>query len=251
MTTEFASTPAAELILCNSQVGIAFDQGGIVSGLGKNKLINGNFNVNQRGVYGSVVLAAGVYGHDRWKAGAAGCSYTFATVNNVTTIIITAGSLIQVIEGLNLFSGTHTLSWAGTAQGKIGTGAYAASGVTGIAVGGDNLNVEFGVGTLSMVQMETGHYPSYFEQRLIQTEFALCQRYYEISEATFYGGSGLNYFPVQYVVAKRTAPTVVRINSGAITSSTAGTTITATSISMFYISNTYVVGGLFTSSAEL
>src|SRR5690606_30252951 len=36
----------------------------------KNVLINGCFRVNQRAVAGTVSLAAGEYGHDRWKAGA-------------------------------------------------------------------------------------------------------------------------------------------------------------------------------------
>jgi hypothetical protein len=108
----------------------------------KNQIINGNFQVNQRAVSGTVVLTAGQYGHDRWKAGASGCTYTFATVENVTTITISAGSLIQVIEGLNLETGTYVLSWNGTAQGKIGAGSYGNSGITGAVVGGTNLNIQ-------------------------------------------------------------------------------------------------------------
>tara|TARA_R110000822_G_scaffold306413_1_gene432688 strand:- start:391 stop:819 length:429 start_codon:yes stop_codon:yes gene_type:complete len=118
----------------------------------KNVIINGNFGINQRAVTGSVVLSAGVYGHDRFKAGASGCSYTFATSANVTTLTISAGSLIQVVEGINLQTGTYTLSWTGTAQGKIGGGSYASSGTTGSATGGTNLNVEFNTGTISLVQ---------------------------------------------------------------------------------------------------
>lgn len=146
----------------------------------RNKIINGNFAINQRAVSGTVVLAAGQYGHDRWKAGAGGCTYTFATVANVTTITITAGSLIQIIEGINLQSGTHILSWQGTAQGKIGAGDYGASDITGMAVGGTNLVIEFGTGTLSNVQLEQGSVATEFEQRPIGVELQLCQRYYEI-----------------------------------------------------------------------
>lgn len=90
----------------------------------KNAIINGNFGINQRGVSGTVSLAAGAYGHDRWKAGASGCTYTFVTSQNVTTITITAGTLQQVIEGLNLQSGTYLLSWTGTAQGRVDSGSY-------------------------------------------------------------------------------------------------------------------------------
>lgn len=143
-----------------------------------NKIINGNFGVNQRAVSGTVVLTAGQYGHDRFKAGASGCIYTFATSANVTTLTISAGSLVQVIEDVNLFSGSVVLSWAGTAQGKIGGGSYGVSGVLGTATGGTNMSVEFGTGTLSKVQLEYGVTPSVFEHRPYGMELSLCQRYF-------------------------------------------------------------------------
>ena len=150
-----------------------------------NAIINGNFQVNQRGVSGTVTLAAGAYGHDRWKAGASGCTYTFATSNNVTTLTISAGSLIQVIEGLNLYSGTYALSWTGTAQGKIGAGSYSGSGVTGSVTGGTNLNIEFGTGTLSLVQFEPGVEATPFERRDYGRELMMCQRYYQKTNSYF------------------------------------------------------------------
>lgn len=148
---------------------------------GKNLLINPAFTVNQRAVSGTVTLAAGVYGHDRWKAGASGCTYTFATVNGLTTLTITAGSLIQVVEDVNVPYGTNTLvlSWTGTAQGKVGAGSYSSSGVTASVSGGANLNVEFNTGTLSLVQLEKSAFPTAFEQRPYTVEFDLCRRYFE------------------------------------------------------------------------
>lgn len=144
----------------------------------KNRLINAQLLINQRGVSGTVSLAAGAYGHDRFKAGASGCTYTFATTNNVTTLTISAGSLQQVIEGLNLESGTYTLSWTGTAQGKIGAGSYGASGITGSITGGTNTTIEFNTGTLSLPQLEVGSTATSFDYRSYGTELALCQRYY-------------------------------------------------------------------------
>jgi hypothetical protein len=144
----------------------------------RNAIINGNFAINQRAVTGTVTLAAGAYGHDRWKAGSSGCTYTFATSGNVTTLTISAGSIIQVIEGSNLYNETYVLSWTGTAQGKIGAGSFAASGVTGSATGGTNLSIEFNTGTVSLVQFEAGSVATPFERRPIGTELALCQRYY-------------------------------------------------------------------------
>ncbi|MDC7825261.1 hypothetical protein PQS90_08870 [Pseudomonas sp. BLCC-B13] len=144
----------------------------------KNRLINGNFQVNQRGVSGTVVLTAGQYGHDRWKAGASGCTYTFASSGGIVTLTITAGSLQQVILGDNLQSGIHTLSWGGTAQGKIGAGSYASSGVTASVTGGVNLTIEFSTGTLFAPQLEPGAEATLFEYRPVNMELDTCRWYY-------------------------------------------------------------------------
>lgn len=145
---------------------------------GRNKVINGNFAINQVEVSGTVSLASGEYGHDGWKAGASGCTYTFAESEGVTTLTMTAGSLIQVVEGANLFSGPHVLSWEGTAQGKIGAGSYADSGVGASVTGGADLEIEFGTGTLAKVQFEPGQYRTVFEHLHPQTDLERCQRYY-------------------------------------------------------------------------
>lgn len=159
----------------------------VASGL-RNRLINGNFAINQRVVSGAVVLAAGKYGHDRWKAGAAGCSYTFVTSGQDTTITITAGSLMQVVEGVNVEGGIYTLSHAGTAQARTAinnaatSGAYAASPLqTVAATGGQKVTVEFATGTVSRVMLEPGAAASPFERRSFPSELTLCQRYFETS----------------------------------------------------------------------
>jgi hypothetical protein len=150
-----------------------------LSGIQRNAIINGGFSINQRSYVSDTETADGDYCHDRWKAGSAGCKYTFATVENLTTITIPASdSLIQVIEGLNLTSGTYTLTWEGTAQGKIGAGDFSDSGVTGVVVGGTNLSIEFGPGTLSNVTLSFGSTPLPFEPRAHAEELGMCQRYY-------------------------------------------------------------------------
>lgn len=196
--------------------GIASINGGQLAGF-RNKIINGRFAFNQRGVSGTVTRAAGLYGHDRWKAGAGGCTYTFATSGNTTTITITAGTLMQVIEGANLDSGSHTLSWTGTAQGRVDSGSYGASGVVGTAVAGTNQTVEFGTGTLTNVQYEYGTTATAFETRQYGIEDYLCKRYYEKVGGNVSGEivcvAGLpsaGYYATIIVpyVAKRVAPTV-------------------------------------------
>jgi hypothetical protein len=173
--------PATSGTLLQSGTTVTEAQGGTGTTVGyngfKNRLINGQLNINQRGVSGTVTLTAGSYGHDRFKGGASGCTYTFATLNNVTTLTISAGSLIQVVEGLNLESGTYTLSFTGTAQGKIGAGSFSASGVTGSITGGTNTNIEFNTGTLSLPQLEKGSTATSFDYRSYGTELAMCQRY--------------------------------------------------------------------------
>lgn len=155
------------------------DGNGFTAQLGtRNRIINGNFAVNQRAVSGTVTLAAGAYGHDRWKAGASGCTYTFTTSGLDTTITISAGSLQQVIAGENIEGGTYTMSWTGTAQGKINGGSFSATGVqaTGV-IAGANLTVEFGVGSITKVQVECNGTASQFERRPYGYELQLCQRY--------------------------------------------------------------------------
>lgn len=145
----------------------------------RNKIRNPRFSVNQRAVSGTVTLAAGAFGHDGWKGGASGCTYTFSTTQGRTTLTITAGSLVQTVDGLDLAAGsnTHTLSWGGTCQGKIGAGGYGASGITGSAIGGTNISVEFGIGTLYEPQFEIGTIASAFDCLPDWLELERCRKY--------------------------------------------------------------------------
>ena len=223
-------------------IGISTINGGAIGV--KNAIINGNFAVNQRGVSGTVTLAAGAYGHDRFKAGASGCTYTFATSNNVTTLTISSGSLIQVIEGLNLYSGTYTLSWTGTAQGKIGGGSYSSSGVTGSVTGGSNLNIEFNTGTLSLVQFEQGSVATPFERIDYGRQLIQCQRYYQAASIQMSASSDSWYSVWYYKVSMRATPTLAGGGSGFTTSFN-------TSENFIGYQTTRTTGQALTASAEL
>ena len=229
----------------------------------KNAVINGNFNVNQRGVSGTVTLAAGAYGHDRFKAGASGCTYTFATAANITTLTISAGSLIQVVEGLNLQTDTYTLSWVGTAHGKIGAGSFAGSGVTGAVTGGTNLNLEFNTGTLSRVQLEKGSTATSFDYRPYGTELGLCQRYYfKILPASGNQAFGVGFNDsttaaravAQFPVVMRTSPTALEQTGTAADYQirfTGGAATTCSSVPSFSDSNPYRATFIFTVASGL
>lgn len=161
--------------------------GAIPTGGFKNLLINSLFNINQRAVSGTVVLPALAYGHDRWKAGTGGCTYTFSASAGVTTITIISGTLRQFIEGDSVRAGSHTLSWQGTAQGNINGGSAGASPITATLAGGVQSYVEFGIGTLRLPQLEFGTAPTPNEYRPYGVEFTLCQRYYRVESQSYFG----------------------------------------------------------------
>lgn len=186
----------------NSQVGM------------KNRIIDGGFTINQRVYVSGTSLASGTYGHDRWKGGASAGTYTFTqgALGVNTTITITAGSIIQVIEGCNLpEGGTYVLSWTGTAQGRLNGGTYGSSGTVTVTgwVAGTNLNVEFSTGTCGSVQLEKGSTATSFDYRPFGTELNLAQRYFEKS-TVFVVANSASYTPFVFPYAtKRAAPTVV------------------------------------------
>jgi hypothetical protein len=154
----------------------------------RNRLRNASFAINQRNMSGTVVLVAGQYGHDGVKAGAAGCTYTFATSGLDTTIIISAGSLIMPIEDALIEGDVYAFRHDGTAQARVwqgtgstGSGSYATAPFqTSSLTAATQTNVEFSVGTVLRPQFEPGSYATAFERRPPSIEMALCQRYYQI-----------------------------------------------------------------------
>lgn len=189
----------------------------------KNRIIDGGFTINQRGHTSGTALSSGSYGHDRWKGGASGGTYTFTqgSTGVNTTITITAGSIIQVIEGANLpEGGTYVLSWTGTAQGKIGSGSFGASGITGTITAGTNTNIEFNTGTCGNVQLEVGSTATSFDYRPYGTELALCQRYYQKSNlfrsGSYYAASAttVRSGAYQFVATMRANPSITFSSTG-------------------------------------
>lgn len=166
----------------------------------RNKIINGDFRINQRRYVSAANLASGAYGFDRWKSNFTNTTLTFTSAPQGQLLTINSGGGIkQVIERENMPAGTYILTWTGTATGRVyNTGAtppsYAASPVTVTLDGTANVEVEFtasgGTRTLQNVQLEAGSVASAFEYRPIATEIALCHRYYRRND----GGDDFAFF---------------------------------------------------------
>jgi hypothetical protein len=161
----------------------------------RNKIINGDFRINQRNYIKNTNLASGSYGFDRWKSTFTNTSLDFASVPNGQIVTISdGGSIEQVIEQANVPAGGYVLSWTGTATGRVYNSgstppSYAASPITVYLDGTQNVEVEFtasgGTKTLHNVQLEqalisvnASFIATPFEQRPIGTELSLCQRYF-------------------------------------------------------------------------
>ena len=155
----------------------------------RNKIINGDFRINQRGYTSGSNLDSGAYGFDRWKSDYTDTTLTFTSAPQGQTVTINVGgSVSQIIERANMPAGTYVLSWTGTAIGSVfNSGATAPVGVLSPLVvtldGSADVVVQFGpagagTATLQNVQLEAGSVPSSFENRPIGTELALCQRYH-------------------------------------------------------------------------
>ena len=146
----------------------------------KNLIINGDFQVNQRGVSsGHTASGANEYTLDRWKILTSGQSITW-TGTYSKTITAPAGGFTQIIEGLSIRTGTYVISWTGTATCTV-DGNSKSSGDTFTLTEGTNCTVTFSSGTVANVQVEQGDAASQFESRSYGEELALCQRYYQKS----------------------------------------------------------------------
>jgi hypothetical protein len=205
-------TGAAGSVGPTGATGATGPQGPAGTVTGVNYADNGGFSVNQRGYTSGAALTAGIYGFDRWKAGAGGCTLTFTASPPSTVVTITAGTLQQVVEGASIQGGNYVLSWTGTAQGRVGAGAYAASpvAVTGI-VAGVNTTIEFNAGALSRVKFEAGTAATPWFANPAGVEISNCQRFYAVGQIVSqgYGLAGMGVaVPFSLPVTMRSNPAV-------------------------------------------
>jgi hypothetical protein len=223
---------AVDIDPTNGKVVFPCGIGGAVRLSFRNRIINGNFGINQRNYASGTVLPANAYAHDRWKANASNSAYTFVQTNPApfsvpglvdTLVTVTAGSLAQVIEPNQIEGGSYCLSWVGTSKALVqywsGSAWVIAAGWSSsplVAVDipvGSTVFVSFGTGTLGAVQFEPGTVASSFERRPRGLELALCQRYFETGycrNRMFTNGVGISSIGTlhKFQVAKRATPTI-------------------------------------------
>jgi len=201
-----------------------------------NIIINSNFEINQRGYVSAANLASGAYGFDRWKSTFTNTTLTYTSAPQGQEVTINSGgSIQQIVEQANLPAGTYTLSWTGTATGRVyNTGAtppsYAASPITVTLDGLANVEVEFtatgGTRTLSKVQLEAGSGATSYRRKAtsVQAELAECQRYfYSVGGNTSYEfvGQGNQFSTTSHrmiinlPVQMRIAPSSLTVSSNA------------------------------------
>jgi hypothetical protein len=216
-----------------------------------NILINGAFEINQRAYVSAANLASGSYGFDRWKSTFTNTTLTYTSAPQGQEVTINSGgSIEQIVERANLPAGTYTLSWTGTATGRVyNTGAtppsYAASPITVTLDGLANVEVEFtasgGTRTLSQVQLEAGSTATAFRRNAnsLEGELAACQRYYYRSApessggmyATGFGfGSTGAFILVPFPVTMRARPTSVDYSTLKLNDSANNPTVTSVNI---------------------
>lgn len=152
----------------------------------RNKIINGSFTVNQRGVSTantSIAANANTW-LDGWKGGPSGATASFAVSGIDNLVTINSGTVLQIIRANQIEGGTYTVSWTGTAGCKVYvtggaaiTSTYAASGFNVTLTANTSYVFEFNTGTVTRVQVELASKPTPFERR--DDELVRCQKRFQ------------------------------------------------------------------------
>lgn len=227
-----------------------------------NALQNGSFLINQRGVSGTISLAAGAYGHDRWRAGGSASSYSVAASGADNQATIGSGSLVQVVNGADVTSSAMTLSHQGTAQARVyaqgsAAPAFAACPITTTSLTpGAAAIVEFSTGTVLQPQLEAGATAHAYARRSFSTEALLCQSYFETRSFSVAGDAAYQapQIPFAFKATKVAAPTcTVTVTAATPTSATVqANNVTADGCTLVCLTstNSVAVRGTLTASCE-
>lgn len=159
-----------------------------------NLVINGDFQVNQRGFAGGT-LAAGTYGFDRWKADIGGAQLS----RSGFTMTLTGGRVVQVLEpavwGAASFAATSfSLSVEGLSGGELEVSLGSASATIAPGTGRRSVVLTTGAGdtgllslrlgaslapvSFARVKLELGAHATGWNPRPRTEERRLCEHYY-------------------------------------------------------------------------
>ncbi|AGG89941.1 hypothetical protein [Rhodanobacter denitrificans] len=264
-----AGTELMEVVQGGGNVRSAASQVAALSTPGlKNYLINGDFAINQRAFAGGA-LAAGVYGFDRWKAGTGGCNISLSA----GVLTHTSGPLVQVIEAPNLAGKTITVSVDGLSGGNLAVNVEGVAGVivasagrsgASIAVPGTStgnvtvtLTPASGAVTYKRVQVELGSAATAFEWRPANIERSMCERYYQLVNASFqypFSGTAISFFFFHNKMRATPSSTITNAGAQAGLTSVGVNSSTTDGVAVQYtLSGTggYAVGLQTGSDAEL
>ena len=191
-----------------------------------NLLTNSGFWFNDTGYVSGVALSSSEYGHDGYKAGSGGCTYTFTQDTIPTEINITAGTLMAHIEDF-AFEDTsdYVLSWEGTSQARI-----VANSITGTFSGGfvsspliittqtegNGLSIEFDTGTLGRIVVNQGKKAAKFPNVDFSTEKGRSQRYVNILFSQIRGYQLINEYldgGIPFPVPMRVVPSITLLST--------------------------------------
>ncbi|MEQ1930347.1 MAG: DUF2793 domain-containing protein [Parvularculaceae bacterium] len=216
------------------------------AGSAPNLLVNGDFQINQRG-FGGGALSAGAYGFDRWKAASGGANATLSSY----TLNLASGEIEQVVEpglfGLASFAslavtvsveapGADLTVTFGSQSGTISSGAGRRSATLTLGAG-DAGNLPFKIRKASgsgvafgRVKLEIGAAATAWAARFSAEEVRLCKRYYYRlgAQAHFVLALGFAFNSttvearVEHPVEMRANPAMTVSNVGNIQAGTAG-----------------------------
>lgn len=188
----------------------------------RNKVLNGDFRINQRGyVSGTATTAANQFAFDGWFIAGAGQNVSFTASGNGNLVTVPSGGFCHVIRGADIDGGIHTVSWSGTATCTVNGAAVANGGQTAALAAGANVVLKFASGTLGKVMFEKGKVATPFTQRPLALEMQRCKERYQILKmknyTAFMGsafGSASAVAVVRLPVAMLSAPSVVLPQAG-------------------------------------
>lgn len=262
---DFTTMAGDTLVFLNDSPGVwlcvSYPNRVLALGSWRNKLINAQGTVNQRGyVSGTATSGANQYTLDRWRVVTSGQNLSFSGTGLVRVMTAPAGGVEQVVEALNIEGGRYSLSWVGTATATV-NGSAVANGATITLPASTNATVRFTSGTFSLPQLEAG-WVTPFEYLPPEETLFRCQRYYTANvefAMIGYGLAGNNmggYTP--FKVPMRATPTLNLAADGTLIGNNNVGTLnqTATSNGIVIFRQVTATGGaqfseVYNASAEL